>query len=162
ASKHKARLIIPRASANMDHQLAAVDLGSNSFRLSIGRVVQQNNVAQIYATDRLREAARLAAGLDENNRLSDEAIERALVILKRFGERLAGFSHNQVRAVATNTFRVATNAADILPLAEEALGFPIEIISGREEARLIFAGVMNELPPSDDKRLVIEIGRAHV
>ncbi len=142
----------------MDHLLAAVDLGSNSFRLSIGRVVQQNGVAQIYATDRLRESARLAAGLDDDNRISDEAIERALVILKRFGERLAGFRHDQVRAVATNTFRIATNAADILPLAEQALGFPIEIISGREEARLIFSGVANELPPSDDKRLVIDIG----
>lgn len=142
----------------MDHLLAAVDLGSNSFRLSIGRVVQQDGIAHIYAIDRLRESARLAAGLDEHNRLDDEAIERAISILKRFGERLAGFRPDRVRAVATNTFRVATNADAVLPLAQQALGFPIEIISGNEEARLIFSGVTNELPPSSDNRLVIDIG----
>lgn len=142
----------------MDHQLAAVDLGSNSFRLSVGRVVQQNGVAHIYAVDKLRESARLAAGLDDNDCLDEETIVRAVAVLERFGERLAGFHPNSVRAVATNTFRVARNLDQILPRAEAALGFPIEVISGQEEARLIFTGITNELPPSDNRRLMIDIG----
>ncbi len=142
----------------MDDRLAAIDLGSNTFRLSIGRVVQRDGKAQIYAEDRLREVVNLAGGLDEYRRIRPEAIARAVAALERFGERLRGFPPANVRAVATNTFRVARNAADILPLAERALGFPIEIISGQEEARLIFAGVSHELPPSDDRRLVIDIG----
>jgi len=142
----------------MDTLLAAVDLGSNSFRLSIGRVEQQNGMAHLYTVDRLRASVQLAGGLDENNRLSDAAIARAITILKRFGERLAGFNPARVRAVATNTFRIATNIADVLPLAQQALGFPIAVISGREEARLIYLGVANELPPSDENRLVVDIG----
>ncbi|RIY40710.1 Ppx/GppA phosphatase family protein [Neopusillimonas maritima] len=142
----------------MDHLLAAVDLGSNSFRLSIGRVVQQDNIAHIYAVDRLKESVRLAAGLGPDNRLDNASIERALTILRRYGERLKGFDPDRVRAVATSTFRVARNVDEILSRAEEALGFPIEVISGQEEARLIFSGVANELPPSDNKRLVIDIG----
>lgn len=142
----------------MDHLLAAVDLGSNSFRLSIGRVVQQDGKAQIYAIDRLKESVRLAAGLGEDKVISEEAIQRAIIMLKRFGERLDGFHPNRVRAVATNTFRVAKNVAEILPRAEAALGFPVEVIAGREEARLIFSGITNELPPSDNRRLMIDIG----
>lgn len=142
----------------MDHLLAAVDLGSNSFRLSLGRVVVQDGVAQIYQIDRLKETVRLAAGLDANKRLSDEAIARAVQVLERFGERLRSFHPDRVRAVATNTFRVARNAADFLPAAEQALGFPIEVIAGREEARLIFTGVAHTLPPSPNKRLVVDIG----
>lgn len=142
----------------MDHLLAAVDLGSNSFRLSIGRVVQQEGIAQIYAVDRLKESVSLATGLNRNNVLDEPAIERAIAVLKRYGERLDGFHPNRVRAVATNTFRVARNVDEILPRAEAALGFPIEVIAGQEEARLIFSGVANELPPSDNKRLVIDIG----
>lgn len=142
----------------MDQLLAAVDLGSNSFRLSIGRVVQQNGTAQIYAIDRLKESVRLAAGLGADKILDEASIERAITVLKRFGERLDGFHPNRVRAVATNTFRVARNVAHILPRAEAALGFPIEVIAGQEEARLIFSGVANELPPSADQRLVIDIG----
>lgn len=142
----------------MDYLLAAVDLGSNSFRLSIGRVEQNNGNAQIYAVDRLKESVQLAGGLDSHQNLSTEAIDRALAVLKRYGERLEGFHPNRVRAVATNTFRVARNVAEILPRAEAALGFPIEVISGAEEARLIYSGVANELAPSPDKRLVIDIG----
>lgn len=142
----------------MDYLLAAVDLGSNSFRLSIGRVEQNNGNAQIYAVDRLKESVQLAGGLDSRQNLSVEAVDRALAVLKRYGERLEGFHPNRVRAVATNTFRVARNVADILPRAEAALGFPIEVISGQEEARLIYSGVVNELAPSTDKRLVIDIG----
>ncbi len=142
----------------MDHLLAAVDLGSNSFRLSIGRVVVNNGQAQIYAIDRLNESVRLAAGMGVDRRISPDAIERAVTILKRFSERLQGFHPNRVRAVATNTFRVACNLSEVLPAAEQALGFPIEVISGHEEARLIFSGISNELPPSDNRRLMIDIG----
>lgn len=142
----------------MEHLLAAVDLGSNSFRLAIGRVHDENGVRQIYQIDRLKETVRLAAGLNENKVLSDDAIERALEILKRFGERLQSFHPDRVRAVATNTFRVARNTPDIIGRAEAALGFPIEVIAGREEARLIYTGVNHTLPASPDKRLVIDIG----
>lgn len=142
----------------MEHLLAAVDLGSNSFRLAIGRVHDENGVRQIYQIDRLKETVRLAAGLDANKVLSNEAIEKALEILKRFGERLDSFHPDRVRAVATNTFRVARNAPEIMPRAEAALGFPIEVIAGREEARLIYTGVNHTLPASTDKRLVIDIG----
>jgi exopolyphosphatase/guanosine-5'-triphosphate,3'-diphosphate pyrophosphatase len=142
----------------MDHLLAAVDLGSNSFRLSIGRVEQQDETVQIYQIDRLKETVRLAAGLDNDKRLSTDAVDRAVAVLERFGERLRSFHPNRVRAVATNTFRVARNTAEFLPRAEAALGFPIEVIAGREEARLIFSGVVHSLPPSPNKRLVIDIG----
>ena len=142
----------------MDHLLAAVDLGSNSFRLSIGRVVQQDGIAQIYAVDRLKESVRLAAGLNDEKIISEEAIQRAITVLKRFGELLNGFHPNRVRAVATNTFRIARNASELVSHAEEALGFPIEVISGQEEARLIFSGITNELPPSENRRLMIDIG----
>lgn len=142
----------------MDTLLAAVDLGSNSFRLSIGRVVQHDGAAQIYAIDRLKEHVRLAAGLGPDNELDDAAIERAVISLKRFGERIEGFHPNRVRAVATNTLRIASNAQEVLPRLEEALGFPIEIISGQEEARLIFTGISHELPPSPYRRLMIDIG----
>lgn len=142
----------------MDHLLAAVDLGSNSFRLSIGRVEQQEGAAQIYQIDRLKETVRLAAGLDNDKQLSGEAIGRAISVLERFGERLRSFHPNRVRAVATNTFRVARNTTEFLPRAETALGFPIEVIAGREEARLIFSGVVHSLPPSPNKRLIVDIG----
>lgn len=142
----------------MDQLLAAVDIGSNSFRLSVGRVVQQEGGLQIYQIDRLKETVRLAAGLDQNKLLSQEAIDRAVSVLERFGERLHSFHPSRVRAVATNTFRVARNTAEFLPRAEAALGFPIEVIAGREEARLIYLGVEHSLPASNNKRLVIDIG----
>lgn len=143
----------------MDYLLAAVDLGSNSFRLSVGRVVQHDGIAQIYAIDRLKEHVRLAAGLQPpGNVLDEDAIQRAIASLKRFGERIGGFHPNRVRAVATNTLRIAANAREVLPRLEDALGFPIEIISGQEEARLIFTGISHELPPSPYRRLMIDIG----
>jgi exopolyphosphatase/guanosine-5'-triphosphate,3'-diphosphate pyrophosphatase len=142
----------------MEQLLAAVDLGSNSFRLSIGRVAEQNGVKHIYQIDILKETVRLAAGLDASKILNDESIERAIEVLSRLSERLRSFHPDRVRAVATNTFRVARNVPDFLPRAEAALGFPIEVIAGREEARLIYAGVSHTLPVSDEKRLVIDIG----
>lgn len=144
----------------MDNEnlLAAVDLGSNSFRLSVGRIVQQDGISQVYSIDRLKETVRLAAGLDDKKILSEEAIQRAVSVLQRFGERIHDFPAHRVRAVATNTFRVAKNIDELLPRAEQALGFPIEVIPGHEEARLVFSGVAHELPPSDECRLVIDIG----
>lgn len=162
--RHDAGLnrIIPRQSLHnslrMEKLLAAVDLGSNSFRLSIGRVEQHNGHAQIYAIDRLNESVRLASGIGSDKRISREAVDRAVETLKRFHERIEGFHPNRVRAVATNTFRVAKNREQLLEAAEAALGFPIEIISGHEEARLIFSGISNELPPSKNRRLMIDIG----
>ena len=142
----------------MEQLLAAVDLGSNSFRLSIGRVALQDGVKHIYQIDRLKETVRLAAGLNEAKILNDESVQRAIDVLGLFGERLRSFHPDRVRAVATNTFRVARNVSEFLPRAEQALGFPIEVIAGREEARLIYTGVSHTLPASDEKRLVIDIG----
>ena len=134
--------------------LAAVDLGSNSFRLQVARV--END--QLYMLDNLREPVRLAAGLNDDKRLDKAAQQRALICLQRFGERLRGLPREAVRAVGTNSLRVAKNAAEFLQQAEAALGFPIEVIAGREEARLIYLGVAQCLPQSDDKRLVMDIG----
>jgi len=134
--------------------VAAVDLGSNSFRLQVGRVVDD----QIYTLDSMKESVRLASGLNAEKRLDLASQARALDALRRFGERLRGLDSGAVRAVATNTLRVAKNAVEFLPLAEEALGFPIEIIAGREEARLIYIGASHSLPMAAHKRLVIDIG----
>jgi exopolyphosphatase/guanosine-5'-triphosphate,3'-diphosphate pyrophosphatase len=134
--------------------LAAVDLGSNSFHCQIGRVVGD----QLYPLDSLREPVRLGAGLGEDKVLDDASQERALACLKRFGERLRGFDPHTVRAVGTNTLRVAKNAAAFLRKARSALGFPIEVVAGREEARLIYLGVAHGLPASRERRLVVDIG----
>src|SRR4029078_8689347 len=134
--------------------VAAVDLGSNSFHLQVARVVGD----QIYPLDSLRETIRLGAGLNREKRLNEESQQRALECLKRFGERLRGFDLRGVRAVGTNTLRVAKNAAAFLKSAEAALGFPIEVVAGREEARLIYVGVAHSLPLTGEKRLVGDIG----
>lgn len=135
-------------------EIAAVDLGSNSFRLQLARVVDDHLIFH----DSLREVVRLGAGLSDDRVLSDEALSRAIDCLNRFGERLRGLPPQAVRAVATNTFRVAKNAPQLLKAAQDALGFPIEIIAGREEARMIFVGVSHSLPKTEYKRLVIDIG----
>lgn len=134
--------------------IAAADLGSNSFRLQIGRVLDN----QIYPLDSIKEPVRLASGLTQDKMLDAASQARALDALRRFGERLRGFKTDAVRAVATNALRVAKNAIDFLPQAEAALGFPIEIIAGREEARLIYLGVVHSLPVVNHKRLVVDIG----
>jgi exopolyphosphatase / guanosine-5'-triphosphate,3'-diphosphate pyrophosphatase len=148
-----------KASASLSYSvkyesLAAVDLGSNSFHLQVGRVVDE----QIYPLDSLREPVRLGAGLGKDKYLNSETQGRALEALARFGERLRGFAPEAVRAVGTNTLRVAKNANQFLAQAEAVLGFPIEVIFGREEARLIYVGVSHSLPPSLDRRLVVDIG----
>lgn len=134
--------------------LAVVDLGSNSFRLEIGRV--EGN--QIFRLDTWRETIRFGAGIDDKGNLTVAARRSALACLARFRERLSGLHPSAVRAVATNTFRVARNASTFLPQAEATLGFPIDIIGGHEEARLIYLGVTHVLPASTEPRLVIDIG----
>lgn len=134
--------------------LAAVDLGSNSFKLQVARV----QGGQLYLLDGLKEPVRLAAGLDENKRLDETSQQRALDCLRRFNERLRGLPEGAVRCVGTSALRVAKNAGAFLERAEAALGFPIEIIAGREEARLIYLGVAHSLPPSGGRRLVVDIG----
>jgi len=134
--------------------IAAVDLGSNSFRLQVARVVDD----QLYMLDGLREAVRLAAGMDEDKILNRDAQQRGLSCLQKFGERLRGLPPEAVRAVGTNSLRVAKNAPEFLKLAEVALGFPIDVISGREEARLIYLGVAQGLPRTEERRMVMDIG----
>lgn len=134
--------------------IAAVDLGSNSFHCQVGRIVGD----QVYPLDTLREPVRLGGGLTRDKRIDEEVQERALACLKRFGERLRDFDKHAVRAVGTNTLRVAKNAPAFLKKAEAALGFPIEVVAGREEARLIYIGVSHELPATREKRLVVDIG----
>ena len=136
------------------HQLAAVDLGSNTFRLQVGRVVDD----QIYPFDSIKDTVRLASGLTAEKRLDDAVQQRALSALGRFGERLRGFQPESVRVVATSALRQAKNASDFLPRAEEVLGFPIEVIGGREEARLTYIGAHHSLPSSEQTRLVVDIG----
>ena len=141
------------SSAVAPQTLASIDIGSNSFRLEIGQV-SPNRYKRI---DYLKETVRLGAGLDDRGVLSEEAMQRGLACLARFSQRLAGFDRAQVRAVATQTLREADNREQFLARAEAALGHPIEVISGREEARLIYAGVAR-LQPSELRRLVIDIG----
>ena len=134
-------------------QLAAIDMGSNSFRLEIGQLLE----GRYRRIDYLKETVRLGAGLDGSGVLTEDAALRGLACLARFAQRLKGYAAPQVRAVATQTLREARNRDAFLARARAVLGFPIEVISGREEARLIYAGVAR-LQPSDERRLVIDIG----
>ena len=134
--------------------LAAVDLGSNSFRLEIGRL----DHGRIQRIEYLKETVRQGNGLDADRNLSLDAMQRGWDCLARFGERLAGFQETQIRAVATQTLREARNRDEFLAQARKIIGFPIDVISGREEARLIYQGVAHLLPQSDQRRLVVDIG----
>lgn len=133
---------------------AAVDLGSNSFRLHIGEAV----AGQIHIVRTARDPIRLAAGLGPDKRLSPEAMETAVRCLRDFSAMLRQHRLDAVRVVATNTLRVAKNADVLLPRLEEAIGYPVEIISGEEEGRLIYMGVARALARPDERRLVIDIG----
>lgn len=134
--------------------VASVDLGSNSFHMIVCRV--QDN--ELVVVDRLREMVRLAAGIDKEKNLSEEAQQRALDCLTRIGQRLRDLPHNSVRVVGTNTLRSAHNAQEFIEQAEERLGHTIEIISGVEEARLIYLGVAHSLASDHARRLVMDIG----
>ncbi|MDM0013545.1 Ppx/GppA phosphatase family protein [Variovorax sp. J22P168] len=139
-------------------RLAVVDLGSNSYRLEIGQV----DHGQIQRTEYLKETVRQGNGLDADRNLTPEAMQRGWDALARFGERLAGFKRSQVRAVATQTLREARNRDEFLLRARTILGFGIDVITGREEARLIYQGVAHLLPHTDasnrERRLVVDIG----
>jgi exopolyphosphatase/guanosine-5'-triphosphate,3'-diphosphate pyrophosphatase len=135
-------------------RVAAVDLGSNSFHLFVARVIDN----RLHIVDRLKQRVLLAAGLDSKGNLSNAAQVRALDCLAQFGQRLAHLPHESVRAVGTNTLRRARNAKSFLRRAQQALGHPIEVISGREEARLIYLGVAHSIAASVGRRLVIDIG----
>ena len=134
--------------------VASVDLGSNSFHMIVCRI--QNG--ELIVVDRLKEMVRLAAGIDANKILSDAAQQRALDCLSRMGQRLRDLPRRCVRIVGTNTLRSAANAQDFIEKAEACLGHPIEVISGVEEARLIYLGVAHSLAINEERRLVMDIG----
>jgi exopolyphosphatase/guanosine-5'-triphosphate,3'-diphosphate pyrophosphatase len=133
---------------------AAIDLGSNSFRLEIG----QMDAGQLRRVEYIKETVRQGNGLDAERNLTEDAMARGWECLARFAERIAGFNPSQVRAVATQTLREARNRDVFLTKAKILLGFPIEVIAGKEEARLIYLGVSHLLPQSTERRLVVDIG----
>lgn len=134
--------------------LAAIDIGSNSFHMVVARFV----LGQLRIVDRIKETVRLAEGLDGAGGLDSEVIKRALECLSRFGQRIRTIPPQHVRAIATNSVRALKNPQIFLLPAEKALGHGIEVVSGREEARLIYLGVANGQPPREKRRLVIDIG----
>jgi len=134
--------------------MAAVDLGSNSFHMVVARA----HHGQLAIVDRLREMVRLASGLTADGRLDNESQDRALACLRRFGQRLKDMHAETVRVVGTNTLRRARNAETFLGAAEEALGHPVEVIAGMEEARLVYLGVSHHIDATVGRNLVIDIG----
>ncbi|MGH8597889.1 MAG: exopolyphosphatase, partial [Gammaproteobacteria bacterium] len=138
----------------MSPPIAAIDLGSNSFHM----IVAEPHNGYFKVLDRMREVVRLAAGLDTDNRLTDSAMERALDCINRFGERVRHLPGASVRAVGTNALRRARNAASFIRKAEAALGHSIDVVSGIEEARLIYLGVSHGLAEAIGSRLVMDIG----
>jgi exopolyphosphatase/guanosine-5'-triphosphate,3'-diphosphate pyrophosphatase len=145
---------LARTHPSIPDVLAAVDLGSNSFHMIVARYSH----GQLNIVDRLREPVRLAAGMDDHDRLNRESVGRALACLERFGQRLHDIKAGSVRVVGTNTLRKAKRKGAFLDRAREALGHPIEIISGVEEARLIYLGVAHTTPSESGRRLVVDIG----
>lgn len=135
---------------------AAIDLGSNAFRLMIGQSVRRNQQMVIQEVKTLREPVRLAEGL-QGGALDELALDRGWQALARFGKKLRGFEAGRVRAVATSAVREADNAPLFLASAERHLGFRIDVISGHEEAQLVYAGVAHTLP-AQSTRLVVDIG----
>jgi exopolyphosphatase/guanosine-5'-triphosphate,3'-diphosphate pyrophosphatase len=134
--------------------IAAVDLGSNSFHMIVGELRH----GQLTIIDRIKETVRLAEGLSDSGDLSPDARARALHCLSLFGQRLRDMQAGSVRAAGTSTIRRAREDTGFMSEAEAALGHPIEIISGIEEARLIYKGVTQSLPPNEGLRLVMDIG----
>ncbi|MCC8995536.1 MAG: exopolyphosphatase [Nitrosomonas sp.] len=137
-----------------EESYAAVDLGSNSFHMIVANFTD----GHLQIIDRMKEMVRLASGLNAKKDLSEESIQISLECLQRFGQRIKEIPSTNVRAVGTNTLRLARNKELFLSKAYEALGHPIEIIAGREEARLIYSGVAHSSYDETSKRLVIDIG----
>lgn len=146
--------LVAASSPAPGEPIAAVDLGSNSFHM----IIAEAHPDGLLVLDRLREMVQLAAGLKPGGRLDPDAETRALACLRRFGERLASLHTRSVRAVGTNALRKAADAREFLSRAERELGHPIHVVSGTEEARLIYAGVAYSLPPPGGPRLVVDIG----
>lgn len=142
-------------SNNSSDIVAAIDLGSNSFHMIVARLDEAGTLSVI---DRLREPVRLGGGLTKKGKLRKSARKRALECLARFGERISGLPRDSVRIVGTNTLRVARNSEKFVRKAEELLGHPVEIIAGREEARLIYLGVAHGRQAREGRRLVVDIG----
>ncbi len=144
----------PTSLSENANTFAVLDLGSNSFHMLVAKLDGDNTLQLI---DKLKDKVRLAGGLNEDKYLSDEIQERAFKHFAQYADRLQGIPRQQVRVVATDTFRRAKNGAEFLKQSETVLGFPIEIISGLEEARLIHKGVSHDFP-STERRLIIDIG----
>jgi exopolyphosphatase/guanosine-5'-triphosphate,3'-diphosphate pyrophosphatase len=145
---------IPAAETGLPETLAAIDLGSNSFHM----IVARTGGGDVQVIDRIKEMVRLGEGLTEEKDLRPEVADRALSCLERFGQRLRGMPPGSVRAVGTNTLRQVRPESGFLEKAEAALGHPIEVIAGREEARLVYLGVANGLAAGNERRLVVDIG----
>lgn len=143
-----------KSSPETPSVIAAVDLGSNSFHM----VVAHDQHGQLKIIDRIREMVRLGAGLDDSGRICEEAQERAIKCLQRFGQRMQEMHAHSVRVVGTNTFRHAKNNSGFVQRAEEALGHPIQVISGVEEARLVYHGTTHSITGPHGKWLVVDIG----
>jgi len=150
----EAKSLARAAVRPLPNVLAAVDLGSNSFHM----VVARYSHGQLIIIDRLREMVRLAAGVAENGRIDKDVADRALACLERFGQRLRDMHADSVRVVGTNALRLAHKKQHFLERARQALGHPIEIIAGVEEARLIYSGVAHTMPQEPGRRLVVDIG----
>ncbi len=142
------------ASDKPPELLAAIDMGSNSFHMVVARQVN----GEIRTVEKMGEKVQLGAGLDANNNLTEEAQQRALACLSRFAQRLSGTPPEAVQIVGTNALRVARNTQQFIARAEEVLGYPVEVIAGREEARLIYLGVSHTLSDDTGRRLVVDIG----
>lgn len=138
----------------MPNIIAAIDLGSNSFHMIVARMED----GHLQVLDRLREMVQLAAGLDEKHKLSEASQARALECLARFGQRLDHIPSSRIRIVGTNTLRQARNDQEFLRHAARVLGHPVEVISGMEEARLIYLGVAHSIAEVEGQRLVVDIG----
>ncbi len=134
--------------------VAAIDLGSNSFHMTVARL--QNG--RLHVLDTLKEMVRLASGITSDHGIDPPTMQRAITCLERFGQRLQDLHPNNVKAIGTNALRRANKASDFLAAAEQALGYKIEIVSGIEEARLIYVGVSHCAPDLEQQTLVVDIG----
>lgn len=144
----------PSSEPEESNRIAAIDLGSNSFHMIIAKQLQ----GELRTVDKRGEKVQLAAGLNERGYLSEESMQRGLDCLKGFAKHLRGFKPEAVTVLATNALRVARNRSEFITRAEDILGFQIELIAGREEARLIYLGVSHTQADDEGKRLVVDIG----
>lgn len=145
---------MPSSESGKQESYAAIDLGSNSFHMVIARLEGQS----LRMIDRLREAVRLGSGLDENKNIDEPTLNNAIACLGQFEQRLRGIPRDHIRIVGTNTLRRANNAHALNREVSKLLGKDVEVISGREEARLIYSAVAHGQPNPETKRLVIDIG----